>query len=501
MTLHVLIVEDNEDFVDELRETIRILPGGSNICVAGSRDQAYEMLDDHFLDLVILDLKIPTVSGGLDADPEHGHAVFTRIRTVAPGTPIFVLTGSPAEDFISALLHNHQQIDIWSEGRKTDTILFLKKIDIDKCPKKLTTVAEAIDRLSDGELDRGDMKLSLAEDRLIRIFARKFQGVRCVVSRLGGGLSGARVIRLRVTDSQGVQVHDSVAKLSTHSDVRRENYCYDHHVTRLAPAATPRKLAMLEFGAHKLAGVFFGLVEEGFDESGFDVACNAPQRSKPVIRNLERAMARWTAGVPETRRPGREIRQRLLTNESLNQVRRTFNLDWIGDFEARKIQARWACSHGDLHGCNILVSQTRVAMIDYGDIDDGPASLDPVTLELSLLFHPDAPDRAGPWPSADQARKWGDLTPISKTVRFPSSYGSVGTGPCAWLPATGKLRCRHTVILQDSSNTTIQTRIAPSLCLMASGRFTTAVRDRHNWITSASHPGIRVRPARRVRGP
>ena len=213
MTLHVLVVEDDEDFVEELRETIARLPGDSDIRVAGSRDQAFQMLEDGFLDLAILDLNLPTVSGALDTDPQHGHAVFHCIRAVAPGTPIFVLTGSPAEDFIPELLSNQQQIDIWSEGQKTGTILFLKKFDIDKCSEILMPVAEAIERLSDVELDRSDVNLSLAEDRLLRIFARKFQGVRCVVSGLGGGLSAARVIRLRVTDSQGVQVHDAVAKL------------------------------------------------------------------------------------------------------------------------------------------------------------------------------------------------------------------------------------------------------------------------------------------------
>ena len=371
MTLHVLIVEDDDDFVDELRETIAALPGDCNIRIAGSRDQAYEKLDDEFLDLVILDLKIPTVTGGLDANPEHGHAVFNRIRTVAPGTPIFILTGSPAEDFIPALLSNQQQIDIWSEGRRTGTILFLRKLDIDQCPEKLTPVAEAIERLSDVELDRGGMNLSLAEDRLVRIFARKFQGVRCVVSGLGGGLSGARVIRLRVTDSQGVQVHNAVAKLSTPLDVRRENDRYDHYVTRLAPDATPRKLATLEFGAHKLAGVFFGLAD-GFNESAFDVACNAPERSEAVIRSVEGATARWIAGVPETRRTVRELRQRLLTDESLNQIREAFNLNWIADFEAREIQARWACCHGDLTrvqcprvaGTSGAQSTTETSMVD-----------------------------------------------------------------------------------------------------------------------------------------
>ena len=418
MTLHALIVEDDEDFVDELRETIACLPGGSEIRIAGSRDQAYEMLEDGYLDLVILDLKLPTVSGALNAEPEHGHAVFHRIRAVAPGTPIFVLTGSPAEDFIPDLLSNQQQIDIWSEGQKTGTILFLNKFDIDKCPERLMPVAQAIERLSNVELDRGRVDLSLAEDRLIRIFSRKFQGVRCVVSGLGGGLSGARIIRLRVTDSQGVQVHDAVAKLSTHDNIRREGSCYDSHVARLAPGATPRKLATLEFGAHNLAGVFFGLAD-GFDKSAFDVACNAPEESKAVIRDVETTMSPWIEGVPETRRSIKQIRQRILSDESLDEVRDAFGLDWVQEFESRSIQARWGCTHGDLHGCNVLVSQKGVALIDYGDICDGPSSLDPVTLELSLLFHPDAPDRTGVWPSSEQARKWGDLGTYLEGCPFP----------------------------------------------------------------------------------
>lgn len=81
-------------------------------------------------------------------------------------------------------------------------------------------------------------------------------------------------------------------------------------------------------------------------------------------------------------------------------------------------------SHGDLHGCNILVAATgKTNLVDYGEVGDGPASLDPVTLELSLLFHPNAPGAAGPWPTAEQATAWGDLAaylhgcPFSQFVR------------------------------------------------------------------------------------
>ena len=419
MTLHVLIVEDDDDFVEELQQTVDALPGNSDIQVAGSRDQAYEVLERGFLDLVILDLKIPTVSGALDADPEHGHAVFNRIRRVAPGTPIFVLTGSPAEDFLSDLvLRNQQQIDIWSEGRKTGTILFQKKYDIDRCSEVLTPVAQAIERLSDVELEGGSLYLSLAEDRLIRIFARKFLGVRCAVSELGGGLSDARVFRLRVTDHRGVLLHNAVAKLSTPADIQKEGDCYDLYVTRLTPAATPRKLATLEYGAHKLAGIFFGLAE-GSDKSAFEFARNSPEKAKTIIQGIETAMARWIEGVPETRMPIRRIRRRLLSDQWLDEIRDAFNLDWIQGFEDQEIQARWVCSHGDLHGNNIFLSPGRTELIDYGDVGDGPSSLDPVTLELSLLFHPDAPDKSGIWPSPEQAKAWGNLKVYLNSCPFP----------------------------------------------------------------------------------
>ena len=396
-----------------------LLPGKFETKIARSRDEAFALIEQNFLDLIILDLKIPTISGALDDDSEHGHAVFYRIRLVAPGTPIFILTGSPAEDFIPALLEHQQQIDIWSEGRKTGNILFVKKYKVNEVPEQLRPIASAIECLSDVELDRGGLTLSLAEDRLIRIFTKKFQGVRCAVSSLRRGLSGARVIRLRVTDSQGVRVHNAVAKLAPLTEVRKEAHCYDHYMSRLGPALTPRNLATLEFGAHTLAGNFYGLAEE-FEESMFDIARHAPERAGAVIGNVEAATARWVAEVPETRRSIRQYRQRLLDDHLFEKIRQDFGLEWATDFEERDIQTRWGCVHGDLNGCNILASvDGEIVLIDYSDVGEGPASLDPVTLELSLLFHPDGPGATGAWPTTGQARAWGDLDNYISGSPFP----------------------------------------------------------------------------------
>ena len=408
MTLRVLVVEDDDSFVDALKDIVTKLPGRSNIRVARSRDDAFSELDGGFVDLVILDLSIPAVTGGLDPQPVHGRAVFNRIRTSAPGTPIFVLTGSPAEEFLyDSILAHQQQIDIWSEGQPTGTIQFKKKYNIDECYDVLAPMARAINGLSDIEIDREGLSLSESEDRLIRIFAKRVRGARCVISELSGGLSGARVVRLRVTDTQGVQLHDAVAKLSTHMEVRGEGDRYDKYIARLDPIATPRKLAILEYGAHKLAGIFFGLAV-GLGESVFDIVHSA-RRAESVIQELRRVTAPWSEGVPETRRSIGELRRRLLDDESLRRIQCEFSLGWISEFEERMIQTRWTCGHGDLHGKNVLVSEAGVALIDYSDVGFGPASLDPITLELSLLFHPRNAHRDSAWPSAEMAERWGDV--------------------------------------------------------------------------------------------
>ena len=418
MTVHVLLVEDDDDFVDELRGILDRLPGATDTRVARSRNEAYELLDG-FLDLVVLDLRIPTMTNALDADPEHGNAVFNRIRDVAPGTPIFVLTGSPAESFLADLMMaNQQQVDIWSEGQKSGTMLFLKKIDIDQCPQKLTRVAEAIEGLSVVELTMSGTEFTLAEDRLIRIFARRVGGRRCEASDLGGGLSGARVVRLRVTDHQGVPVYDAVAKLSSHADIEREANCYAIHVARLASAATPRMLATLEYGAHTLAGMFLGLAD-GSDASAFSILLDPDRGAAETICRVEAAMTPWIDGVPETSTTVAELRRRQIDDQSLEQLRNELGLNWIQEFETRAVQARLGCCHGDLHGSNILVTPSGVQLIDYGDVGPGPASLDPVTLELSLLFHPDAPDKDSAWPSLEQAKNWGDLAAYLDTCPFP----------------------------------------------------------------------------------
>jgi hypothetical protein len=263
-------------------------------------------------------LKIPTVDGALDAEPAHGHYVFAQAKAAVPGTPILVLTGSPAEDFIPAMLGASQQIDIWSEGRAVGTVDFLKKYKLEECPLKLKPMISAIHRLSEVELNRGGTELTPQEERLLRIFSKKFDGTHCAINQLGGGLSGAKVMRVKVKSSSGAVVHDAVAKLGSREDIRDEAERFDIMVSRLVPSATPRKLATLEYGAGARAGVFYGLAA-GFEASAFDLAAYQNGRARGAVLGIETATSRWNDGVPQSRIPVGDVRRRVLSENHFRQ--------------------------------------------------------------------------------------------------------------------------------------------------------------------------------------
>jgi CheY-like chemotaxis protein len=408
--VRILLVEDDASAVETVREILSELPGHHLPVVATNRDEAIGLLTREFFDLMILDLRIPAENGSPSALPEHGLAVFGRAKDAAPGMPIFLFTGSSVEDFVPSLLAGQQQVDIWG-SEKLGTVQVVKKIDLDKLGHLLSPYIIGCRSLADVELEReGDLLLSTEDERLIRIFARRFEGSRCVVTALSGGLSSSRVLKVKVLSPYGTMRVNAVAKLGTIEAIQDESRRYQQYVVQLTPGATPRLLLSLEFGAKAMAGVFYGLAA-GHDESFFRVVGGG---SKDVIRvavrGTEAGLSGWYEGAAEGQHRVRDIRRGTLSDAEAARILATFNLPWVAEFEDRVLQARWGCVHGDLHGGNVLLTAAgQPQIIDYGDIDQGASSFDAVALELSVLFHPDGPLRAGGWPSAEQARLWGNL--------------------------------------------------------------------------------------------
>nr|BFE94182.1 hypothetical protein GCM10020185_47180 [Pseudomonas brassicacearum subsp. brassicacearum] len=95
--------------------------------------------------------------------------------------------------------------------------------------------------------------------------------------------------------------------------------------------------------------------------------------------------------------------------KKFSDIRKLIQHAWIENFEENLIQVNWGCTHSDLHGYNVLVSETRAPiLIDYGDVAESACSVDPITLELSsIFFHVNGPFKDGDWPSEETALLWG----------------------------------------------------------------------------------------------
>ena len=82
MKLKLLLVDDEKDFVDTLAERLQLR--GYQVLTAPDGESALEIIEKDPPQLVVLDLLMPGISG-LD--------VLEKMKTLAPQTPVILLTG------------------------------------------------------------------------------------------------------------------------------------------------------------------------------------------------------------------------------------------------------------------------------------------------------------------------------------------------------------------------------------------------------------------------
>lgn len=388
--MHVLFVEDNKTFADTMESSLRKL-AGVDVTLAMSRDSALAALGNRFFDIIVLDLAIPTEDDALDIAPEHGQAVFYEARRLCPGTPVYILTGSEPDEFALGLARYGNQVDLWGTGQPVASIVYHAKERADRLLDDLRLLASEIAVTDAVTIDTRGRNIELTPEykRILRVFSRLHGGVSCLIQRVGGGLSNARTLRVTVKDDQARVRLLCIAKLGDAEVVQREGEAFEQHVKLLRIGAATPLLKHIHLGLRGFAGIFYTLAE-GYDETLFDVVAKRPETMVSLVEAAKSGMERWSgAGIVRTVKV-REIRRRLLNDDALDILRLRFDIQIIDALEELEVRARVACIHGDLHGGNILVSSKgEPVLIDFGDVGPGFTCLDPVTLELSVVFHPD----------------------------------------------------------------------------------------------------------------
>lgn len=409
--MRLLIVEDDLDTIDVLRQQ---LDGpGDDLVVAQSRESAEVALAGDFFDLVICDLNIPTSDGVLDGSVDHGMAVLASVRSTCRGTPVIGFSAYGATPgLLNRLLGMGWQEDFLGVGQDEPVLNFLDKTALDECVIESRRVHQEIDALGEIEIATGFdvVELTPAHERVLRIYARRRVGRVLKVAKLGGGLSDSRVVRLRIEGGHGEHVATLVAKLGPIDAIDDERNRLQQQVAgSLQLGSCPGLVGVVRAGAGSFGGLFYELAGE-FPESLFDVLRRESVEAAAVVTRVADVVAPWRDGAPVGETSVAEVRQAFIDVEEARQELEQHGLVLDADLEGVVVQSRTCVLHGDLHGLNVLVgAEGAPLLIDFGEVRYGPAATDPVVMELSALFHPDAPDILGDWPTADQARLWFDL--------------------------------------------------------------------------------------------
>ena len=391
--MKILFVEDNAGFAGDLRRALGEIPGVTDVLTVADRESAIAALkSDEIVDLVILDLAIPPSRKTDSARPEHGQSVFYDARNLRPGTPIFILTGSEADKFSRGLAKFGNQVRLWGHSASFETVSYFLKEEVDELLQRVTTMAASFAKMNKVAINtRGkDLGLSPVQTRMLKSYANSVDCVACDVSLLSGGLSDAKVVKATALDSSYKPQALCAGKLGDRGIISSELQAYEKHVKKLGIGACPALFCSIEDGVGLNGAIFYTLTDDD-TLSLFDRLAKDASIGPRVVKNVRDALGRWSEAATAGLVTVREIRSRLIADEDFESVTTKIDLSDVIGIEAIQLQSSMSCIHGDLHCGNILVKgNADTVVIDFGDAGPGYTCLDPISLELSLIFHPDA---------------------------------------------------------------------------------------------------------------
>lgn len=418
--MKVLIVEDNLRNIQELTQTVVSAFPAGDVVIKQSRDTALAALQNETFDLIILDRKIPTSDGAMDDDVAHGETVYGFIKAEIMGTPVRFWTAFPDDDYYNNKMADVLQEDIWGTGVR-QTVGIIRKGRFDQIRETIGEVKAALDTLDMIELRHRPGKaveLNYLEKRILKVFAKRVGGTAVEAMALSGGLSDAKVLRVAVFAGAN-QIHLTVGKLTTIRELSEELKRYQHFV-RLLPGAAPAIVCQVRTGAGRYGGTFYQLAA-GHEKSLFAELTNNPKSGGKLVAEIRKKVGPWLSNAEERKITIAELRRSFVSDDIFKIVSDALPGQNLTQFESHLITLKICCCHGDLHGENVLFDDNQnPILIDFGEAGVGCAAIDPLTLELSAIFHPNGMLKTMKWPSASQAKHWVDVNLYLKDCPYPS---------------------------------------------------------------------------------
>lgn len=433
--MKILVVEDDPEQMEFLETEIRDLLTSAEVFQARSKAETEDVIHQEQFDLAIVDLRIPSETGRVDPATSHGSAVLHSLRSQYRGLPLIIYSAYAELRDVGQTLAQAPQHDILGTGERFPLIRWIPKDEPSVLLEYLRWLDDGIRSLESVRINYGMdvVRLGYFETRVLQLFAHRRDGRNIWVTPVPGGMAGARVMRVTVRSGANTLLADCIVKINHLSAIDDEYWRYSEHVApNLRIGDFAHHVESVQAGASHLGGLFFRVADE-CTQSLFGLLRRAPEAAAKVVEELEQLESHWRDYAPPEVMKVHAVRQEIIKEDELSDDYERLVPSGF-KFETTDVQVRRCTQHGDLHGGNVLVKDSTGApvMIDYGDVGVGCSALDPVTLELSLLFHPASPLRDESWPSVEQCRAWTDLDrylagcPVPDFVRACRSWSYTG---------------------------------------------------------------------------
>lgn len=416
----LLLIEDDPREASAIEHNCCPDPSKVAIDVVGNGADAEEALERNEYDVILCDLALPADGRQVDPDTAEGMRLIQLMGEQSRGTPVIIISAHADLHMATNFLDASRVGDLYGTQVDEPLVRFFPKEDLPDCIEAVQAHIAKTETLDAFVLTGQDVDLSLSEERALKIYGRRQGAGSAMVEPFDSGLSAAKTLKVSLVEPDGADAGCVVAKLGDLRRVIREAERSAQAAPRLpvglgavalyvVQAGAGRRGALIYQFADEYTSTLFGLLAAG-DDSG---------AARVVTRLRERIVDKWLKNAPEIVNGLSEVRRRSVSDAELRNA-------GVAIPEERDVEVNVtkALSHGDLHGFNVLVrGDGEPTLIDYGEVRLGNAALDPVTLELSILYHPAFAGRTGSWPSVDQGRVWFDLdaycegSPVEEFVR------------------------------------------------------------------------------------
>lgn len=361
------------------------------------------------IDLFVLDRRLPMAAGEPPAD-EFGDELLREVRSTYPDARLIVFTGFATIRHVQDSLQGGGQLPSQSTD-SIDRVTVLEKDQSLEFKQQVEQYRSLLQSLDDIEIIpiSGTNSLSALERRVLRRLAFGYQAVSVSVTALGGGLTGASVWRCEINRSKG-HAATVVAKLVKSPGSPGG---LSELLPRVNTTATVRTMSGLMAGRHLNVLQLAGESPQSLMDVIADHPAHAVELARPVWRALREISAHQAALTVG------DLCESLIAWDRLTELLSEYEIN--APARTLSVTAQIGPRHGDLHPGNILIDNDHAVLIDFDSEVFAAGALDPITLLISTLVHPDSPIRGDGWPSPTE------ITSLFGTPQFGQGH------PCeAW---------------------------------------------------------------------